>query len=115
MSCAASSEPPLLRNTVMPVPRNVWLQKASDNPAAVHRGFDYTQHIAPADSLAGKLMRLVERLEDGRLRVVDPGGRDIGVKIRFRFVMQPDQLLLISFFKESEPGAFSFQPVIGAR
>ena len=30
-------------------------------------------------------------------------------------MVQPDQLLLISFFKEAEPGALALQPVIAAR
>jgi len=60
-------------------------------------------------------MGLVERLEQRRIRVADPGGRDIRVQICFRFVMQPDQLFLVAFFKEAEPGALALQPVIGAR
>jgi hypothetical protein len=39
ISCVALSAPPFSKNTVIPVPRNVWLQNSSDNPAAAHRAF----------------------------------------------------------------------------
>jgi hypothetical protein len=48
-------------------------------------------------------------LEQGRFRVLDPGGRDIRIQIFFRFVMWPDQLFFIPFFKEAEPGALALQ------
>jgi hypothetical protein len=59
-------------------------------------------------------VRLVERLEQGHFRVADSGFRDIRVQKRFRLVMQPDQLLLISFFQEPEPRPLALQPVIGS-
>src|ERR1035437_2886218 len=83
-------------------------------PRGYAPGFDHTQHVAPADGFTGKLVRLVERLEERRFPVFDPGSPDVGIQIRLRLVMQPDQLLLISFFKEAEPRALSLQPVIAA-
>src|SRR5580700_3853320 len=75
----------------------------------------HAQHVAPADGFAGKVVRLVERLEEERFAVLDSGGSNICVQIRFRFVTQPDQLLLISFLQETKPRALTLQPVIGSR
>jgi hypothetical protein len=72
------------------------------------------QHVAPCDGFAREPVRLVERLKQWRLLILDARSRDVAVQKLFRLAVQPDQLFLIAFFQQAQPGTLSLQPVVAA-
>lgn len=84
-------------------------------PRRAAAGLDHIEHVAPRNGLAGEPVRLIERLEEGRVRIVNTGYGDIGIQKFLRLAMQPDQLLLVAFFQQSQARPLAFQAVVCAR
>jgi hypothetical protein len=74
----------------------------------------YAQHVAPGEGNSGQPVILVERPKQRRSILIDSRGFQVSAQVLLRFVMQPDELFLVSLLQKPQPPSFTLQAVITA-